>query len=1043
MGKFLTLMTVFMLSGLLAFSQNRTVSGTVTDNTGTALPGVSVQVPGTQIGGVTNAQGAFSLNLPASAKELSFSNVGFLTQVVVIPATNKVDVHMQPNPSSLEAVVVTAQGLKTSVKAQGVAQTNLTAEQLTNAKPVNVVSSLSGKVAGLSVAAVSSGVNPTYRLTLRGMRSLLGNNQALVVLDNVIVPSSILGNLNPQDIEGLTVLNGSSAAALYGSDGSNGALIITTKKGSSSGRLQVNVGQTITAETVGIMPKMQKLFGSGTEFDVVEYTPYENQQYGPRFDGSMREVGLPVEDGSIQTIPYEWNSKYGKENFWQTGVAYQTDVSLANNFDRGSVYLAAQYLTAEGTVPGDKYNRATVRLNGNQKLAPKLDLTYSTYYVQNHYDQTSAGSSIYNNVLNTPGQIPLTKYSDWKNDKYANPNGYYNAYYTNPYFLADNYRSLTRNDYFVGSLALILRPIKSVDITYRMGFNLRNAKSEGKVDKFFFSDYTKSIPEQAGTYKVTDILGSYSVSDSNSSNIVSDLMVHTRQKVKDFTFDLTATGNITQGTGTSTSASISGLVVPGLFNISNSLNNPSASNGYSQSRSVSLWGKFDVAYKNYLFLTLTGRNDWFSTLAKENRSFFYPSAQLSFVLTDAIDALKNIDNLDYLKVRAGWSSVGQVSIGPYRLLPTFGQSSGFPYGGQGGFTISTSLVAADLKPELTAGYEVGLDVSLFSNRIKGALTYYDSHTKNQTLSTGVSSATGFSSYLLNVGETSSKGIEASVTVVPYKSDNWFISLGTVYTYYDNKVVSINEDIDKLAIATYGSGAGAYAIAGEQFPVIMGTTYNRDPQGRVIVNAKTGYPSANSQLSILGRASAKQELGLNLEVSYKSLTFAATAAYRGGGYMYNSLASTYDFSGAGANTVLYERERFVFPNSVYEDPTKPGSYIANTNITVREGGSAYWPQSAYRSSIHENYITKSDFWKVREMSLSYALPTKWFEGGKLGVQGVNISVQGRNLLAWLPPTQVYTDPEFSAAGADSNGIGLADLGQMPPSRYYGGTITIKF
>ena len=1043
---------MLMLCGVLAIAQERTVTGTVSDNTGSPLSGVSVQVKGTTIGTITNENGAFSLNVPSKGSTLNISVIGYLNETVAIPASGGMIIKLEYNPASLEAVVITAQGLKSSVKSQGVAQTQLNAEQLTNSHPTNVASALSGKVAGLQVSAVSSGVNPSYRLVLRGMRSLLGNNQALVVLDNVIVPSSILGNLNPADIDNITVLNGGNAAALYGSDGSNGALIITTKRGSSDGKLNIKVSQTLTTEQVSNMPQMQKSFGSGTFIDIVEYTQYENQQYGPRFDGSIKPIGLPTESGNIMEVPYQWNEKYGKNAFWAEGFASQTDVSLGNTFEKGSIYASAQFLDATGTVPGDKYNRASVRLNGTQKMDPKLDFSYSAYYAQNRYDLTSATSSIFDNVLNTPGQIPLTQLSDWKNNEFANPNGYFNAYYNNPYYLADNYRTKTRNDYFIGSAALTYKPVKWFDLTYRIGFNTRNATVDGTGDKFLFSDYTKSIPEQKGTYKVSDELGSYGSSNSYYTNIVSDLVAHAEHKVNDFQFDLTGAGNLTQSPGytkavqratSGTFASIDGLVVPGLFNLGNSTNPPTAGNSRSLQRSLSLWGKFDVAYKNYLFATVTGRNDWFSTLAPENRSFFYPSAQISFVPTDAFEALGNINNLDYFKIRGGWSKVGQVNIGPYSLNPVYGQSSGYPYSGQGGYTIGTQIVSPNLKPELTQGFEAGFDMSAFKNRIRGAFTYYSTTTSNQTLSTGISTATGFSSYLLNVGETSSKGIEASVTIVPVRTDNWFVSLGANYALYDNKVVAINADVDKLTLASYGGTTGSYAIAGEQFPVIMGTTHKRDSLGRIIVDPITGYPSATSGLSILGRAGAKHELGLNLELTYKSLTLAATASYRGGAVIYNALGTTFDFSGAGINTVAYDRDRFVIPNSVIPDPSNSGKYIPNTNVTIREGGSAYWPSGTSRSSIAENYVTSADFWKLREISLTYNLPAKWFDNGKIGLKGASISAQGRNLLILLPKTNVYTDPEYSTTGSDSNAIGLTDLGQTPPSRYIGGTISLKF
>ena len=1034
MRRILTFLTMFMLMGAFAFAQERTVSGSVTDNSGASLPGVSVQVTGTKIGATTNATGAYSLRVPQTAKTLTISSVGFLSQTVSIPSNGRLSVMLEANPASLDAVVVSAQGLKTTVKAQGVAQTTLNAEQLTNAKPVNIAAGLSGKVAGLQVSAISSGVNPTYRLVLRGMRSLLGDNEALIVLDNVIVPSSILGNLNPTDVENITVLNGGNAAALYGSDGSNGALIITTKTGASRGGMEIKLSHTTMVEQVSNMPKIQKSFGSGTDNDIFVYTPYENQQYGPKFDGVVRPVGLPLEDGSILELPYQWAGSRGKNNFWEDGLSNQTDVSLASTTEKNSFFISAQYVDVTGTVPTDQYNRASARINGTQRVAKNLDVNFSAYYIQNRYDRPSA--SVFDQVLETPGQIPLLDLKDWQNNKFANPNGYFNAYYNNPYFLLDNSRTLTRNDYFVGNASVIYKPAKWIDLTYRMGFNTRNVTTDGTSDIFNFSDYTRNLPDQSGTYKASQSVGSYSKSFSYSTNIVTSFIAHATHKVKDFKFDLTGLGELSQGKGSSLSSSISGLVVPKLYNLGNSLNQPSTSGSISMTRKLGLMGKFDVAFKNYLFASITGRNDWFSTLDPENRSFFYPSAQVSFVVTDAFPALKNINNLDYFKVRGGWSKVGNVNIGAYSLLPTYGQSSGYPFAGQAGYSIGTRLVKPSLKPELTQGIEGGFDLSLFSNRVRGALTYYSTTTVDQTLSTDISYASGFSEYLLNIGETSSKGYEASLTVVPIRSQDWFVSFGVNYAWYDNRVVAINADIDKL-----GLGGVSYAIEGEQFPVILGNEHKRDPQGRIIVDPISGYPSQNPEQVILGRAGAKDELGFNLEVNYKGLTLGATAAYRGGNVIYNSIGTTFEFSGAGYLTAEYNRDRFVIPNSSYEDPKNPGTYIPNENITIRDGVSYYWTNAGTRRGITENYVTSAAFWKLREVSLSYDLPNQWFEDGKLGFKGVRVSVQGRNLITLLPSTNVYTDPEFSAGG--SNALGYNNLGQTPPSQYIGGTINFNF
>lgn len=384
--------------------------------------------------------------------------------------------------------------------------------------------------------------------------------------------------------------------------------------------------------------------------------------------------------------------------------------------------------------------------------------------------------------------------------------------------------------------------------------------------------------------------------------------------------------------------------------------------------------------------------------------------------------------------------MGQVNIDPYQLKPIFGQASGYPFNGQGGFTAGSQIVDPNLKPELTSGYETGVDFSFLKNRVRGQVTYYNNSTVNQTLSTGISTTTGFSSYLLNVGKTSSRGWEAALTVVPVRTSNWFVSLGANYSYYDNTVDAISADIDKLTLASYSGTTGSYAVAGQQFPVIMGTIHKRDPEGRIIVDPITGYPSGTPDLHVIGRANVKDEIGLSLEATYQNLTLTATGAYRGGNVIYNALGTTFDFSGAGINTAAYNRDRFVIPNSVIEDPANPGKYIPNTNVTVRDGGPGYWTIGGPRMDIDENYITSAAFWKLREIALSYQLPKSIIGSGKV-IRGITLSVQGRNLLIFLPKTNVYTDPEYSSGG--NNAIGLTDLGQTPPSRYVGGSITVNF
>lgn len=1016
----------------------------MTGTNGEGLPGVTIVIQGTNQATQTDANGNYSINVP-TGKILVFRSVGYSDKTITVAQGSSLyNIQLSGNESVLDEVVVTGAGLTASRRSIGAAQTTIKAEDLQQAKPTNIVTGLTGKVAGLTVQGVGSGVNPNYRVMLRGMRSLTGNNQALIVIDNVISPSSMLGNLNPDDVEDITVLNGSSAAALYGSQASNGALIIKTKKGAATNGMEVTIDNTTTFENVNFLPEVQKRFGSGYSAHNIFYVPYENQQYGPAFDGSTVQIGDPLEDGSIQTGPYSWNG--GKDKFWETGVTNMTNLAVASKHENSSFRFSGQYLKSTGTVPFDKYNRASARVNGTRKLNDILNISYTSYYAQNRYDQTSANANIYDAVLQSPGQVPLTSYKDWQNNPFANPNGYYNAYYNNPYFIAANNRQKIRNDYFMGNVELNFKPLSWLDFMGRVGMTTSNQSYKYTTGKFTFTPYAAGLH---GAYKGTNITGSVSDAASYATSIVSDFNAHATHTNGDFKFDYTALFQYVQNQSSNLSATVNGLVVDGIYNQGNSLNPPSTGQADYLARTFGLAGKIDVAYKNYLFLTLTGRNDWVSILDPENRSFFYPGATVSFVATDAIEGLKDFQPLNFLKFRGSLSKVGQVNVGSssnfgaYATVPTFGQGSGYPYNGIGGHTVGNQIVQPGLKPEMTRSIEFGFESAWWNNRISADVTYFNNKTTDNTVPTGISWATGYSSYLLNAGTTTGKGIESRLTVTPLRTADWNLTLGGNFTYIQNKVVEIAEGLDQLALGTYTGGTGSYAVKGESFPVIMGSTYNRDPEGRIIVDRITGYPTTDGTLKVLGAALPTHTLGLNLSLSYKDLTFYTSAEYRTGNYIFNNGADLFDFSGSGINTVAYDRERFVIPNSSYWDEATK-SYVKNTNITVYDGGADYWTMATGRRNIDETYVTSAAFWKIREMSLSYNLP-KSFLAGQNVIKRARVSVQGRNLFLWTPATNVYTDPEYSDGNGSSNGnaLGLTGLSQTPPSRYVGFSVSLTF
>lgn len=1062
MKKFLLLSLSFVVAVTVAWAQ-RDVSGTVTSSEdGSALPGVNVVLKGTTNGTVTDVNGNYKITVPGENGILVFSFIGLKSQEVEVGAQAVIDVKMELDVTQLsEVVVTTAGGLQSRSRELGSAIAVIAPATLTAGKAVNVAAGLQGKVAGFQINATSSGVNPEYRLILRGQRSMTGNNQALIVLDNVIVPNTVLSMLNQNDIESVNILQGAGAAALYGSQASNGAVIITTKKG-KKGEVEINVTHTMQAQQVAFFPKIQKTYGSGGSAYGInpDGTPVfnylENQSYGPAFDGSIRPLGPKLEDGSQLYTTYDY--KKGHNDFWQIGLTNQTDFSVSSGDDKSSFYVSGQYVTVSGTTPGDKFTRGNVRINGVKKVGDKVQVTYVTSLAPNKYDVSSQTGSMYTNMLNMPSNVDITQFKDWRTNKFANPNGFYNPWYLNPYFTADNYRSLEKNLYTTGNLELKYTPIAGLDLIAREGISFRQYSQKNTVGAFEYTPYAKQTDQSSKT----NIPASVGETANTSTQLVTDLIAQYNRTFGDFNVNLVGGSQIVENTARLNTTSISGLLVKDLYNLANGTGNPSYSQSDYHTRLVGAYGKLTAGFKDFLFLTATARNDWDSRLNKENRSFFYPSAEASFVVTEAIPAIKDLGFIDFLKIRGGVSKTGQVNLGglaqtsfgttypgsfsdlgAYSLLPTFSSnvsynvSNGFPYGSIAGYSLGNLLVSKDLKPEFTRQFEVGADITMWRENIQASITYFSSRTDNQTIKTSLSNSTGFTTLLTNVGETSSKGLEVTLHVTPIKTPNFTVTVGGNYTYLNNRVNSISDLLPLLSLQTSGSATSA-AVANESFPVIMGLDYQRDPDGRVIVDRTTGLPSATTSNVILGNATPRDRVGADAVVTYKNFRFNILFEYRGGYSVFNGMGPEMDWSGTGYRTALYGRQSFVFPNSVYK--ADDGTFVENSTITIANGNgnNGFWSDGINRNTT-SNYVTSGNFIKLREVALTYDFPRAWF-GNVL--KGASASVNGRNLFLWMAKDNYYTDPEYSSAGPTGNGGGLNDIGQTPPTRYFGGTLSIR-
>jgi TonB-linked SusC/RagA family outer membrane protein len=1005
------------------------LKGKVVDGKQQPLAGVAVAVKSSTLGATTGVDGQFSLVVSAALPiTLTFNLLGYNPlEVEVYDAGEPLLITLGDNSLYLDEVVVAAGGIYRARREQGYSVTKVTNEELTAGKPTSLAAGLTAKIPGLQVNAVSSGVNPSYRLVLRGNRSVTGENQALIVVDNAVVPNDFLNNINPETIADIQVLNGAAGATLYGSEASNGVLLITTKSG-EKGRPRITVGHTLTFENVNFYPKLQNRFGQGSTADGQVFDPVENQQYGPPFDGTLRDLGYPLENGDQQQAVY--SPRDDREKFWETGIQNQTDVSVSFGSDKGASYVAAQHLTATGTTPYDKYNRASVRFNNSYGVRPNLHLNYNASYVENNYDITTATDYVYDRLQNVPANVPLLSYKDWENDKWSDPEGYFNPWYRNPYWTAANYRGVTKNTYLSGKAELKWDVTPWLSVLYRAAVSNRYYQTKESDAKLTYSDYARTVQGKA------NLAGRVYEDQQSWYRINQDFQLALKEDFDRFSVNLTLGGANVLKSYKRTGVEATGLVIPGLYNVGNRSANPTVTGSYENSRSYGLWGDLVVGYNRYLFLHLTGRNDWTSLLSPENRSYFYPSADVSFIPTDAFHVLKEIGVFDYWKVRAAVSKTGNVNINPYALLPTYESSAGW---GKGTFFHEgNSLVSKDLKPEITSGYEFGTELRLFDDLAEVELTYYFTRTTGQAISSSIAGSSGYSGYLLNTGEVTNRGVETALRLNPIRTADWNLHLGLNYTHNKNLLVSLHPDTKRIGI---NESSVIFAEEGYEVNQIIVTDYARDPQGRVIVDINTGYPSRAAESVHAGNTSPKHRLGLDFSLSWKNITLSSVFEYRGGYYYIFTGGASLDFTGSSARSAYYNRERFVFPNSSYLDPAS-GEYVENTNVTVSDGGAGFWTNATFNRGTNTNYVYSGDYWKWRELAIRYNVPRRLL--GKLGgaLQGVTVSLQGRNLFLWTPESNEYTDPDLSANGTN-NAIGVSNLTSSPPTRYLGGSISLTF
>jgi TonB-linked SusC/RagA family outer membrane protein len=1059
MRKCLTLLTVLVLSSLWALAQTKVVSGKITDPQGQPVPFATIRIKGTTAGTSADGDGNFSIRTK-NGEILQISGTGIIAkEITVTEASGPIAIEVTRSTAPMTEVVVTALGVQRQAKDLGYATTSINNKTLTQAKSVNIEQALNGKVSGLNISTVNSGVFENAKINIRGIRSLTGNNQPMLVVDGAPTPLGYLSSIPPDDVQDLTVLKSAASAAIYGPDAVNGVIIITTRKGTK--KPVVTISSTVQATRVSFFPKLQREFGDGggeiiDPNGVYGYVPYENQQYGPHFDGTIKPIGPVLEDGSQQSGPYTDGHYNDKVKFWNTGLTIQNAASIsAENF-----FLSVEDANIKGLVPDDVNRRTSVRFNGG-KTYDNFSVNYTLNYILQNYSVVNEGGfattfpgaydgGLFFLVEQTASNVPLLNYKDL-NSKYGQFSNYYNEYAVNPYWLIHNIRTNGRNDNLLGSVDLNYQFLPWLKATVRVSSNLSFNNAKNTNAPVVVTDWAAT---HRNATQYSNRPGFEGDDENYTSRINLDYYLSGQHKLTgDLNLKYLVGGTIRQDRSKDVAVGGNNLVVPYLFNVSARSGDANVplypNNNYDiESRLLSAYGTLGFSYKGWANIEFTGRNDWDSRLLKQNRSFFYPAANASFVLSDVIDGLKNSNTISFVKVRAALSKSGNVNLAPYSLSATYSQPGGFPYGNTVGYTANTTIPSANLKPEFVNTLEAGLDLEFLNNRIGLSGTYYNQKNTNQILQVSQSVTTGYTVGLANAADFNNYGVEMDLRLTPLiKIGKGHIDFKVNATYNNNKVTSTlgNAPVVIGGNAGFIQNAVGYptvnniAVVGAPAFQFQLSDYARDPaNGKVIIDPTTGYPSQAAGLVIKGRSLPLWIVGLTPSYTVGDFSVSMTWDYKGGHDFYSGMGPDEDFAGISLRSAEYGRKRFVFPNSEY---LVNGKYVPNTNIQVQDGNYGFWTGANTNTGIATNYYSSAAAWRLRELNISYNLPQKWL-GWSKSIKRVTVSAVGKNLLLLVPKSNQWGDPEFNYA-TTGNTFGLASGFQAPPSRLFGGNIVITF
>ncbi|MFD1315875.1 SusC/RagA family TonB-linked outer membrane protein [Namhaeicola litoreus] len=1054
MGKKLFLTFLVALSTLCTLSaQQILVGGSVKDSYGEPLPGVNVLVKGTATGTVTDFDGTFKVNAN-SGDVLVFSYVGFADIERVVDGAS-IDIVLIEDAESLDEVVVTALGIKREAKALGYSLTEVEGDELAQVKTTSAVNSLQGRVAGVNVSTSSTGASGSSRVIIRGASSLTGNNQPLYVVDGIPIINSTkasvgrfdgefgdggddISSISPDDIESVSVLKGSSAAALYGSQASNGVIMITTKSGKRNKGFGVEFSSSLTFEKVNTdLQDFQKEYGQGrfglnpnfeyVEGEVVAITDPENlissaeasalQSWGSKLDGSM----IINSDGVYR--PYT-NAGNNLDRFYNTGSTAINTISLVKGDENLSYRMSASFLDNNDVFPNSTLDRQSYSLSATAKINPKLTSTVNARYIlEKVHNRVGIGDGPGNanfSVMMLPVNTDVTVMKPGYNLDGTENNFLGSVWFTNPYWVTDKFNNNDEKNRIIASTTL------RYDITDWLYLNGRAG-----IDSYDFS--VKRVTPWGTAYREG---GRLYQAKSTYSLFDADVMLGIDKDITSkFGTNSIIGGNTRKATFEQLSAQGDNFVIVGLEDLNNTTN-PIPVNSFNEKKINSIYGSFEFDYDDSFFLTFTGRNEWFSSLSFPGKTTpnndFYWSLSGSMLLNEIFNASNN-GPVNYAKIRASYAQVaGDTS--PYALnldYAILGTFLGQPFGEINGGRIPNPNLVPLQKNE----FEIGFDGRFFENRLHLDVAYYDNTTKNDIVSASATSTSGYTSALLNVGELNNKGLELLLEGYPIRNDNFFWNTGFNMAYNDSEIVSTNDEANPITMALSRNGtANISHEVGENYGTISGEAYKRDENGNIFYRIDgQGIPRpVRGDRKILGVGVAPLTMGFSNTFSYKNLSLNFLIDGKFGGQVFSGTNEQAYASGKHKET-LKGRENGLVVSGINEDTGE----AFETTVPVRSLSSYYSYIAGENTGIAEEFVYDTDFIKFRELSLSYSLPTKYLKEGF--VKDMRFSLIGRNLFFLMREVD-NIDPESSLN--NTNAQGMERFG-MPATRSLGFSVNVKF